>query len=136
MENSYDIRGRQSNIFRLWRFDKNALAHMVSFRILIFEAPLAAIFLLLSIVFPISGIILISRILVLIAWILFTPQLFDAFKALSLVSSKGSAFGKFNEYYMKTQKRDPNTGFYETLPYMGLIVWIFFFVVFVFVWFI
>jgi hypothetical protein len=136
MENSYDIRGRQSNIFRLWRFDKSALAHMLSFRILIFEAPLAAIFLLLSIIFPLSGIVLISRILVLIAWVLFTPQLFDAFKAFSLVSSRGSAFGKFNEYYMKTQKRNPNTGLYEALPYIGLIVWMFFFVVLAAMWFV
>ena len=135
MENSYDVRGRQSSIFRLWRFDKGALIHMVFFRILIFEAPIAAFFLLLSLAFPIAAILLASKALIIIAWILFTPQLFAALRAFSLVFSRGSAFGGFNEYYMRTQKKNPYAKAYQFLPYVGLAVWSGFFMILMVMWF-
>lgn len=136
MNNSYDVRGRQSSIFRLWRFDKTALLHMLFFRALIFLAPLTALFLLLGVAFPTAEMTLASRVLVIATWILFTPQLLAAFKAFSLVSSRGAAFGKFNEYFMRTQKKNPYSALYQIMPYIGLAVWCGLFIIIVNMWFV
>ena len=42
MKKIYDLRGPQSRIFRLYSFYKSALLHMITYRLLIFESPIAA----------------------------------------------------------------------------------------------
>ncbi len=135
MEKSYDVRGRQSNIFRLARFDIAALFHMLFYRILIFVAPISAAMIAASLLYPNASVLLASRLLILLVWILFTPQLFSAFKAFSLVSSRGAAFGKFSDYFALTQKRREVDSVYRIFPYAGIAVWAIAFVVLTVLWF-
>ena len=136
MDGTHDLRGRQLNIFRLAGFDASALVHMVFYRVLIFIAPVAAVAIAVSLMYQSQAAVLISRILIAAVWILFTPQLFSAFKAFSLVYSGGGAFGRFSESFERTQNRSRvGNGAYRALPYACTAVWIAAFAAMMFMWF-
>jgi hypothetical protein len=132
----YDLRGKQSSILRLWRFDKGALLHMLSNRILMIFALFGAVVLVWDLHSPslIAG--LWSRIVILAIWLLFTPQLFGTFKALSIVSSRGAAFGHLNESFVRVNMKKKSVTFaYRMLPYAAVAVWLLGFAGLVLVWF-
>lgn len=136
MKDVYDIRGRQTSILRLARFDGEALVHMLFYRALIFAAPMAALFIAASLFSQNQAVILASRLLVLLVWILFTPQLFSALKAFSLVSSGGAAFGRFSEAFARTHRESlGSAAVYKVIPYAGMAVWITAFLALAFMWF-
>lgn len=136
MEKSYDLRGRQSGIMRVARFSPLAFIHMLFYRILIFVAFLTAVTLAFYVVTHSASASMLAKILLLITWILFTPQLFSAFKALSLVSTKGRVFGHLNEAFVRARVKghllDPA---FEALPYAVLTVWVLGFVLLFIAWF-
>ncbi len=136
-ENSYDVRGRQSLIFRLSRFDREGLIHMVFYRIAVFLALILAASMILSMSYyrtPFTGI---TKALLLLVWIIFTPQLFETAKAMSLISSRGIVFGKLNNSFMKYGVRKKKTYILlKALPYASLLIWAAGFAVLVKVWFI
>jgi len=132
----YDLRGKQSSILRLWRFDKGALLHMVSNRILMFFALLGIVVLAWDMYSPVYIAGLWARIVILVVWLLFTPQLFGTFKVFSLISSKGAVFGHMNEFFVKTSMKKSRVNFvYRVIPYAAIAVWLLGFVGLALVWF-
>ncbi len=123
-------------MLRLNRFYSTAFVHMLFYRILIFVAPITAVFILAGIASGYSEIIFASRILILASWVLFAPQLFAALKAFSLVSSGGAAFGRFSESFARLRSKGRMArGAYGALPYIGTSIWAVGFAVIVFAWF-
>lgn len=132
----YDVRGRQWSILRVGRFDKGALLHMLAYRTLIFVAPLAAVVIAVSLFIHVGAVELSARIAVLVVWLLFTPQLFAAIKAFSVVRSGGFVFGSLNESFVKARmKKKAIYHVYEALPYIAMIAWDVGFVVLLLAWF-
>jgi hypothetical protein len=131
---TYDFRGKQSNIFRLGKFDVSGLIHTLFYRILIFVAVIYGLLLLASVFY--SGLGLLVKIVTIIVWILVTPQLFAAIKAFSLVETHGAVFGKFSNSYTNTISKNykPEYKIYKALPYAVVAVWIVFFVVMLVWW--
>lgn len=129
MEKSvHDFRGKQTSIFRLAKFQPFGLLHALFYRILIFLAIIYGFLLLAAFFYP--SLALAAKIFTVVMWILITPQLFAALKALSLTSTKGVVFGKFSEAYsyLESKKKKPVYMVYKVLPYFALAIWIIFFV--------
>lgn len=131
-EGYLDTRGRESNIARVGRFDPGALAHMLSYRILIIlSIPLGAV-LLWGFVAGVGAPVLDA--LVVVVWLLATPQLFQSLKALSLISTDGASFGGFDEGYARRAAKTRGgrgSPFFDALPYMALVVWVLLLAVFI-----
>ena len=125
---TYDFRGSQARIFRLYGFQKGGLVHALFYRILIFASIAYGILLLGALVY--SGLGLYVKAATAIIWILLTPQLFAAMKAFALTSTHGKAFGRFSDSYSElvAQKRKLSDMAYKALPYFVLAVWAVFFV--------
>lgn len=122
---TYDMRGRQSGILRLWGFHKEGLVHMLSYRMLVPLSLITAVLIIASLAYNTSAITRIAESAMLLTFILFTPQIFASLKAFSLVYSKGSAFGHLNESFVIHGGRE--RGRYlalEVLPYLGLAAWL------------
>ena len=136
---SYDVRGRQSRIFRLFCFDKEGLAHMTFYRIAIVIALLMLISMVIGLTYSsyhtpfING----TRVLFLLLWILFTPQLFETGKAAAVIASRGIVFGRLNQSFMKygIQKRRSYIAL-KAIPYVVMLVWAVGFVGLLRLWFI
>ena len=136
-KNVYDVRGRQSRIFRLFCFDKEGLVHMAFYRIAIFVAVLLAISMVIGLIYVNTPFINGSRVLILILWLLFTPQLFETIKAMSLIASRGIVFGKLNKSFMKYGVHKSRTYLIlGALPYVVMLIWAIGFVGLVKLWFI
>jgi hypothetical protein len=120
----YDFRGKQSNISRLTRFDPEAFVHMLFYRVLIPVSIIYGIVLLASLVF--SGLELAVKALTVIIWILFTPQVFETAKAVSVTGSRGMAFGHLNESYLfiLRTRYSKKAGAYTLFPYLVLALWV------------
>lgn len=135
-EEAYDLRGRQSSIIRLARFDLDSFVHMLFYRILVFAALLTAVVLVVNLLLQNIGLTLIAKVLVLIVWILFTPQLFSVFKAVSLVSTNGAVFGHLNEAFVRARVEKKGIYLlYKALPYAAMAFWFGGFVVLLYLWF-
>jgi hypothetical protein len=130
----YDFRGKQSSIFRLAKFEPFGLIHALSYRILLFLSLIYGFLLLASLFYAPLG--LTAKYFTIAMWILITPQLFEAVKAFSLVSTHGAAFGKFSEAYsyLVSRKRKASFVIYKALPYLVIAVWAIFFVLMLFWW--
>ena len=136
-ENAYDVRGRQSLIFRLSAFDKEGLIHMVFYRIAVFLALILAASITLSMAYYQTPFTSITKVLLLLTWIIFTPQLFETIKAMSLISSRGIVFGKLNSSFMKYGVREKKEYILlNALPYASLLVWLLGFAILMREWFI
>ncbi len=135
--NSYDVRGSQSRIFRLFCFDKEGLVHMTFYRIAIFVALLLVVSMSVGVVYAKTPFINSTRVLVLLLWILFTPQLFETAKAMSVIASRGIVFGRLNESFMKYGvKKNSSYAMLGALPYLVLLVWTIGFLGVIKLWFI
>jgi hypothetical protein len=118
-----ETRGGQSRIFRLASFDLEAFIHMLFYRILIFVAPAYGVLTLVSLLYPFPPFVL--KALTVLLWVLFTPQLFETVKALSLSWSRGMSFGHLNEEYSSLVKERYGGGvkIYSSLPFLVLLLW-------------
>ncbi|MDE1768460.1 MAG: hypothetical protein KGH67_01110 [Candidatus Micrarchaeota archaeon] len=120
----YDVRGKQSSILRLYYSDKEALIHAVFYRIAILFAIVTLIVLLYNLI---NGDMLAtsSKRFVIILGILFIPQLFESFKAFSLIASEGVVFGHLNPSFLKYGiKKRKIYWLYKIIPYIVTLVWV------------
>ena len=135
MKETFDPRGRQSSIFRLAAFDTEGLLHAVTIRVLTFVALIAAAVLLFNLLFGTFG--LVSRALLMLVWILITPQMFELVKGSMMMATRGMAFGKLSKPWVEAikyrDKRDYTV--YRVLPYAALAVWAVLFAVLAWAWF-
>lgn len=118
----YDARGRMSNLGRLKHFDREALVHLISYRLLIITSLLTFITFLISLAAPSADIV--WKVLLLFVWIFFSTQVFETLKGLSLTGSGGIAFGRLNESFisaMVTKKTSPG---FKAIPYVALAFWL------------
>ncbi len=121
----YDVRGRQSSIFRLYCSDKEALIHMVFYRLAIIFAFLAAISIIASIYSNHNPLNPLTERFIFVVGVLMIPQLFESLKAAMLIASGGVVFGRLNPSFLKygvKQKRIYQL--YKLVPYIVTIVWI------------
>lgn len=138
MENaeSYDIRGRQAGILRLYSFDKEGLIHMVFYRIAVFLALILAASIMIGIVYYSNPFTKITKILILLIWILFTPQIFETGKATAIIMSRGVVFGRLNKSFLKYgAKRERVYVIYSLLPYIIVLIWALGFIEMLALWF-
>ena len=125
MKRTYDLRGRQSSIFRLLGFDPEGFMHTLIYRVLIFLAIIYGIVLLLAneyhqfyfAVVPLTAAV----------WILFTFELFEFIKGMAMAQTKGLAFGKFTGTYREVQLKKASsaqTFAFTAAPYIAVIIWL------------
>lgn len=134
MKNTYDLRGSQGNILRLASFDKEALLHMLFYRLMVIIAPAAALMMVYRLLLNTASFNLVNTV-VLTVWIVFTPQLFATAKAFSLISSKGVVFGHLNESFLNSRiKKKRIYAVYKAIPYVVLMVWAIGFLAFLVEW--
>lgn len=135
MAESYDVRGRQSSILRLYGFDKEGLLHMVFYRAAIFVAVLLIASIALGVAYAHTPFTIYTEILMLVMWVLFTPQLFETFKASSIIASGGVVFGRLNASFMRFGvRRKPWFVIYSAVPYVAMAVWACGFVILAYLW--
>ena len=124
MKKVYDLRGKQTKISRLLRFDNEAFIHLLAYRMFVFIAVIYGIVLLGSLFY--GPFVLYVKILTMLSWILFIPLVFALIKVTSLVGSHGLAFGKFNSAY-RTMKMEKAGRLQVTalwlLPYLATAAW-------------
>ncbi len=135
MKETFDPRGRQSSIFRLAAFDKEGLLHAVTIRILTFVALVAAAVMLLNLwlgIFTSE-----YKLLLVVVWVLITPQLFELATGMAMMATRGMVFGHLNKAWLDSVKyRDKrNYSLYEAVPYVVLVIWLGLFAALVGVWF-
>lgn len=118
-----DLRGKQSNIFRLSRFDKEALVHVLFYRVLAPYSVIYGVILLASVFY--GAMQPLAKAFTVVEWILFTPQLYESVKAFSLVSTRGLAHGHLNDsfLYVYRKRYGGSASFFAVLPYIALALW-------------
>lgn len=123
---AYDVRGKQSLIFRLYCSDREAFVHMVFYRAAILFAPLAVVAMLWSAYAYGAVLTPFSERFVVVLGVLFIPQLFETLKAGSIISSGGIAFGKLNKSFVRSAESRGNAMLqaYRAAPYIATAVWI------------
>lgn len=120
---TYDTRGSQKRILRQLKFNPQAFLHMLFYRILILFSLVAFSFYALS--FFMVALQVYLKYLIVIIWILFTPQLLALMVGLSMVMSNGFEFGHLNSSYKSLLKEDKKLGLiYRVIPFIGLLAWI------------
>ena len=122
---TYDLRGSQRSIFRVGRFDREALLHMITYRALIFVGFAEGLVLLYSSVFG-SGAALgsVSDFLLLVVMLIFIPEIFEMLKALAVISSRGIVFGRLNHSFLDANNLGRKNSPLAALPYLGTLIWI------------
>jgi hypothetical protein len=138
MENNepYDIRGYQSRIFKLFCFDKEGLLHMAFYRISIFVAFLLAASMFAGMLYFGTPFISYTKALVLLMWILVTPQFFETAKAAAIIASRGIVFGKLNRSFTKYGvRKKASYPVLRVMPYVVMAVWFIGFIVMLELWF-
>ena len=129
-----DLRGPQRRIGRLLTFSLEGFVHALAYRVLV---PLTIVFgavMLLSVFVGIPGVLL--KVLTAVTWALWTPQLFEVAKGLSLAWTRGMAFGKLNEEFahLYRTRYGRSTAVFLAFPWVVLALWIAGFVVLLAVW--
>lgn len=121
----YDVRGSQSRIFRLYCYDREALVHMVFYRVAVIFAILAAITMVASFLSYGNPLDQLSERFVFILGILLIPQLFGSMKAFSIIASHGVVFGRLNPSFMKYGIKERRIySLYKLIPYIVTVVWV------------
>ena len=130
-----DLRGPQSRIGRLLSFYFEGWLHMFTNRVMVFLSLLYAAFLVVYLLVPRLGTPL--KIFTAAVWVLWTPQFFEALKALVLVASRGMAFGRLNPEFahLYRTRYHKHPGPYTAFPFVVLAAWIAGFVVMLLRWF-
>ncbi len=121
----FDVRGREINLLKTLNYDKEAFLHLASFRILIVISLFMSVMLFANILFGSFGGYI--KAIIVLAWLLITPQLYEVMKAFSLIMSGGFAFGKMNKSFLDTMKEKTSKPSYNILvafPAIGMIIWI------------
>ncbi|MDG6934063.1 MAG: hypothetical protein JRN68_05145 [Nitrososphaerota archaeon] len=130
-----DLRGSQVRIGRLRRFYLEAFVHMLFNRILApFSVLFGVLFLAWFALFPSA--VTLAKALLVILWILFTPQFLETVKGLSLASSRGIAFGHLNPefaYLYKSRYHKGSAG-YRVLLAVVAAIWLASLVILVVAW--
>lgn len=121
----YDVRGRQSRIFRLYCSDKEALVHMVFYRLAIIFSFITIISMIWSVYAYGSILTSISERFIIILGFLFIPQLFESMKAFSLIISGGVVFGRLNESFLQHGVKQRGIyQLYKLIPYVVIVIWV------------
>jgi hypothetical protein len=118
-----DLRGPQRRIGRLAHFHLEAFVHVLAYRILIPLAILYAAAIVLYLMAPGMGALL--KVSTAVVWVLWTPQVFEVAKGLSLAATRGMAFGKLNKEFADLyRKRYPHwTAGFVAFPFVTLALW-------------
>lgn len=101
---------------------------MLFFRLLIFVALVCAAAIFLYYLGFIK--IIIVNALIVVVWVLFTPQVFQAARVLSLIQTEGRASDQLNKTFLSTVRKRMSSAqkamyvFYSSFPYAVLVVWI------------
>ena len=130
-----DLRGPQSRIGRLLSFYFEGWLHMFTNRVMVFLSLLYAAFLVIYLLVPGLGTPL--KIFTAAVWVLWTPQFFEALKALVLVASRGLAFGHLNAEFahLYRTRYAKHPGPFKAFPFVVLAAWVAGFVVMLLRWF-
>jgi hypothetical protein len=130
-----DLRGPQSRIGRLLSFSFEAWLHMFTNRVMVFLSLLYAALIVVYLLVPGLGTAL--KAVTAAVWVLWTPQFFEALKALVLVASRGLAFGHLNSEFAHLYRTHyhKHPGPYVAFPFVVLAGWIAGFVVMLLRWF-
>jgi hypothetical protein len=129
-----DLRGPQRRIGRLASFTVEGYIHVLVYRIMV---PLTLLYAALVIVYLATGMLgAVLKASTAVIWALWTPQLFEVAKGLSLAWSRGMAFGKMNpEFAALYRKRyAKKSAGYTAFPFVVLVVWAAGFVVMLLRW--
>ncbi len=134
-----DLRGPQRRIGRLARFDGEAFVHVLCYRVLI---PVAIVYGIVLVLFLSLGPARLPwlggavKVLTAVAWVLWTPQVFEVAKGLALAGTRGLAFGHLNRQFAALyRKRYPRkVGPWVALPFVAVLVWAAGFVVIIARW--
>ena len=124
---TYDLRGGQGRIIRLWHFYKEGYIHMLFYRILIPLSIITAIVFAATYVYGSPTLNTASRLLFIFVWILFAPQVFESAKGASVIATKGFVHGDLNKLYMESAakyEQHPLSPVYKALPYVALVTWV------------
>ncbi len=118
-----DLRGPQARIGRLLAFDVEAYIHMLLYR---FNIPLTILYgLFIFAWFLVPGLAPGLKAFTAVVWVLWTPQLFEVAKGLSLAWTRGMAFGLLNQEFAALYRKryGRRSGLYRVFPYAVLAVW-------------
>ena len=122
---TYDLRGSQRSIFRVGRFDREALLHMITYRALIFVGFIEGVVLLYSSIFGYGKALgAISDFLLFVVMLIFIPEIFEMLKALAVISSRGIVFGHLNHSFLDANNLGRKNSPLAALPYLGTLIWI------------
>jgi hypothetical protein len=118
-----DLRGPIWRIGRLLRFYREAFIHVLAYRIMVPLSIVLGVLMLLSLF--VQGLGPLLKVITAVAWALWTPQLFEVAKGLSLAWTRGMAFGRLNpEFAHLYRKRyGKRTGAFAALPFIVLALW-------------
>jgi hypothetical protein len=105
IKSTYDTRGRQRNVLRLAHFDREGLAHILSYRVLAFLTIITGIVVLYAILSGNSAWMTAAKILIGIVWLLFGIELYSVYKAFGIIATKGIVFGRLNESFLNSEVR-------------------------------
>ncbi len=120
----YDVRGRQSMIFRLYCSDKEAFVHMVFYRIAIIFAFILIASMVWSALQYGTALTIVTQRLIIIEGIFFVPQIFESVKALVIIMTKGVVFGELNASFVRFGvKRRRIYLLYRLFPYIVIVLW-------------
>jgi hypothetical protein len=118
-----DLRGPQRRIGRLLRFSGEAFLHVLVYRIMV---PLTILFGALIFVFLfVPGLGAALKVFTAVIWVLWTPQLFEVAKGLSLAWTRGMAYGRLNEEFAHLYRKryGKKTGIFVAFPFIVLALW-------------
>ncbi len=121
----YDVRGKQTMIFRLYASDKEGLLHMLFYRLAIIVAFITIVSMIWSVWTSGNLLNFVSQRLIIVVGVLFTPQLFESMKAFSLIVSGGIVFGMLNPSFLHYGvKKHGIYQLYKLIPYIVTAIWI------------
>ncbi len=129
-----DLRGPLSRLGRLAPFHPEGFIHVVAYRVMV---PLMILFGALVFVYLfVPGLGALLKVSTAVIWVLWTPQLFEVARGLSLAWSRGMAYGKLNaEFAHLYRKRYGRaTAHLVAFPWVVLVLWAAGFIVLVAWW--
>ncbi len=118
-----DLRGPQRRIGRLALFYFEGYLHVLVYRI---QIPLTILYALLIVAYlTLSGLGVALKVVTAVVWVLWTPQLFEVAKGLSLAFSRGMAFGNLNPEFAELYRKryHKRSGLYVAFPFVAMAVW-------------
>jgi hypothetical protein len=118
-----DLRGPLWRIGRLLRFYPEAFIHVLAYRIMVPLMILYGAVMVASLLLPGLGVVLKASTAVI--WMLWTPQLFEVAKGLSLSWTRGMAFGRLNpEFAHLYRKRYGRRSWvFVAFPFIVVALW-------------